>query len=98
MPSCATFRKAREQRGLSQQELAIASNGELKLRTISNYESAAYTSERKRSTVRSWALVTGVPFDWLWTGAVSQPDGGEPSHTGQYRPTLATVVPLNKAA
>ncbi len=71
------LRKAREQRGLSQQELEDASNGDLRLRTISNYEKPHYESERKRSTVRLWALATGVPFEWLWNGTVSGPSGGD---------------------
>ena len=71
------LRKAREQRGLSQQELEDASNGDLRLRTISNYEKPQYESERKRSTVRLWAMATGVPFEWLWNGTVSGPSGGD---------------------
>ena len=72
------LRKAREERGLSQQELADASEGELRLRTISNYERARYMGERKRSTLRIWATRTGVPLEWILTGrAPSGGDGGD---------------------
>lgn len=62
------LRKAREERRWTQADLATASGGELKVRTIANYESDTYAGERKRSTIRSWAFTCGVPFDWLMTG------------------------------
>lgn len=69
------LRKARESRGWKQADLMRASDGDLTLRTISNYESESYESDRQRKTVRRWAMVCGVPFDWLWEGVVPSDDG-----------------------
>lgn len=88
------LRKAREWAGVSTDEMAVVID--VSSRTIGNYENDR--TPVRGPVISEWALRTGVPVEWIRTGAISQPDGGEPSHTGQYRPILATVVPLNKAA
>lgn len=47
--------------------------------TISNYINGR--TEPKRSQIRDWALRTGVPMEWLETGAETPgaPDDGTPS-------------------
>lgn len=98
------LRKAREDRGLTQQQLVDASNGELKLRTVSNYENPAYQGERKRATLRSWAFATGVPLDWLVFGTepTSDPSGGlvirPRAWKGERRSKPRTVHLAHKAA
>lgn len=57
------LRKARESRGMSQLDLQEASQGELKVRTISNYESQNWIGKHHRALIRSWAFATGVPFE-----------------------------------
>jgi transcriptional regulator with XRE-family HTH domain len=62
------FRKAREDAGLTQQELADAIGVDRK--TISAYE----LDERKRpmkSIISAWALRCGVPREWLISGTAS---------------------------
>lgn len=87
------LRKAREARGWSQKELVDRSDGELTLRTVSNYESNNYDSERKRATMRSWAFATGVPLGWIIDGVY--PSDLPP--TREYRP-LSTLTLVPRAA
>lgn len=65
------LRKAREDAGLSQVELALSigvSRG-----TIGNAE----LDDRRPLpiTLRAWADATGVPLEWLLTGTASPPNG-----------------------
>lgn len=86
------LRKAREQAGYSQQELA--ENMGVARNTIGNYELDA--SERPRKIVlRAWALATGVDLRWLETGIGSphNPDG-LPHHDSNVEPAGYTGVPL----
>lgn len=74
------LRKSREDAGLEQSELALRIG--LGRATVGNYERG--DSPIKRPALLSWALATGVPFEWLETGreAVdSGPDGGLPGST-----------------
>lgn len=57
------LRKAREQAGMTQRELADAIG--VAKSTISNYEAGTITHQRK-IVMNQWALVTGVPVAWLW--------------------------------
>jgi DNA-binding XRE family transcriptional regulator len=83
------FRKAREDAGLTQQELA----DELSVdrNTVSAYES----DQRKRpmrSVVKAWAMRCGVPAEWLTTGGASSTGGKTaPAPRQRYRP-LALVA------
>jgi DNA-binding XRE family transcriptional regulator len=83
------FRKAREDAGLTQQELA----DELSVdrNTVSAYES----DQRKRpmrSVVKAWAMRCGVPAEWLTTGGGSSTGGKTaPAPRQRYRP-LALVA------
>lgn len=63
------LRKAREDAGLSQAELAALL--EVSRNTIGNAE----LGERVPLpiTMRAWSLATGVPLEWLRTGAVEEP-------------------------
>jgi transcriptional regulator with XRE-family HTH domain len=71
------FRKAREDAGLTQTELADAIGVDRK--TISAYE----LDDRKRPmkmVVNAWAMRCSVPVSWLLTGKASQPTDGQPAH------------------
>lgn len=62
------LRKARESCGLDTAELAGAM--QTSRATVYNYESGA-TTRLKPYIVKSWALATGVPLDWLQTGELA---------------------------
>jgi transcriptional regulator with XRE-family HTH domain len=71
------FRKAREDAGLTQTELADAIGVDRK--TISAYE----LDDRKRPmkmVVAAWAMRCGVPVAWLMTGRGGQPTDGRPAN------------------
>jgi transcriptional regulator with XRE-family HTH domain len=71
------FRKAREDAGLTQTELADAIGVDRK--TISAYE----LDDRKRPmkmVVAAWAMRCGVPVSWLLTGIGGQPSDGQPAN------------------
>lgn len=71
------FRKAREDAGLTQTELAEAIGVDRK--TISAYE----LNDRKRPmkmVVAAWALRCGVPVWWLLDGVGGRPTDGQPAH------------------
>lgn len=82
------LRKAREQAGLEQNELAERIG--LGRTTISNYERG--TTPPKRPLLLSWAMATGVSLDWLrgfdepgaTGGAGITPDSVGPTR-GEYR-------------
>lgn len=70
------LRIAREHAGLEQADLARLMD--VNRNTISRAEVGA--SEPRRIVLKAWALATGVPLEWILTGAVKQenpsPDGG----------------------
>ncbi len=68
------FRKARELIGLDQETMAAAVG--VARKSISRWENNV--SAPRRPVILSWALRTGVPYEWLLTGevAVNGPDGG----------------------
>lgn len=73
------LRKAREQAGFQQQELADLID--VSRRSVSSYESDV--SQPRRPVLLSWAMATGVPMAWLKDGVEvpdGTPDGG---HTTQ---------------
>jgi len=78
------LRKARESAGMNQSTLAETTG--ISRRSISSYESSE--AMPKRPQLIAWALATGVPLEWLETGAESPrpvgPDGGshEVRHQG----------------
>jgi transcriptional regulator with XRE-family HTH domain len=86
------FRKAREDAGLTQQELADAIGVDRK--TISAYE----LDERKRPmkvVVSGWALRTGVPASWLLTGIGGPATRQKSAHllTRSLRPFIPDFTP-----
>ena len=69
------LRKAREDAGLSQSELAAAVL--VSRTTVSNAEVGARVP--MRGTLKAWAEVTDVPLAWLLTGdATPLPPSGQP--------------------
>lgn len=93
------LRKAREDMGYTQQQLATAA--EISLRTVSNYENPEYDKERKRPFIRAWAFATGVPLDWLLHGTVTGPDdtgGQEISPTRWYGAEVVDLRARRNAA
>jgi transcriptional regulator with XRE-family HTH domain len=64
------LRKAREDAGYSQTEMADALG--VSRSTISNAELGIRTP--LRITLRAWAAETGVPVEWLETGVVQMPE------------------------
>ena len=81
------LRKARELTGLDQGPFADeigVSRG-----TVSNYE-AGKTTAIKRLYLRTWAMRTGVPVEWLATGQVTRrptpPEGELPRHDSNVQP------------
>jgi transcriptional regulator with XRE-family HTH domain len=73
------LRKAREEAGLSQVELAIQIG--VARNTIGNHELGVGARGPQRVVLNAWAAATGVPVEWLETGrAPSDPgSGGQPS-------------------
>ena len=79
------LRKARELTGLEQgpfaEQIGVSRN------TVGNYESG-HTTRVKPIVLKAWSLRTGVPVEWLETGAENPrpagPDGGsrEVRHQG----------------
>jgi transcriptional regulator with XRE-family HTH domain len=72
------LRKAREVAGLTQTELANSLG--IGRRSVSRYEDGVQMP--KRGAVMAWSMATGVPFEWLATGQMSQPDGGGGDNLG----------------
>ena len=73
------FRKARESMNPQPTQDEFAAMLEVDRNTVSNYESGRTTRPMK-STVTRWALISGVPREWLETGESPHPgipDGGE---------------------
>ena len=66
------LRKAREDAGLDQKELADRIG--VSRATISNAEVGS--RETLEVTIRAWAMATGVPLAWLQGRPVTGPDGG----------------------
>lgn len=81
------LRKAREIAGMTTDDMARAIG--VSDRTIRNYENEV--TPAKRATVISWALSTGVAFDWLLTG--HRPEPTDPSHSEGY-PLRSCVTEL----
>lgn len=84
------LRKAREHVGLSQIEFAAETG--MSRQTIGNYENG--NTRPNRVFVAAWALRTGVPVEWLLTGAVPTPnpdDHGSPV-TKQYTPNVVELA------
>lgn len=89
------FRKAREDEGLTQQELADALG--IDRNTVSAYE----TNQRVRPSklyVRAWAQECHVPEEWLRTGRAPAGPDGPNRITGRYRRVGVTLPGLDLAA
>jgi transcriptional regulator with XRE-family HTH domain len=67
------LRKAREHAGLEKQQLADEIG--IHRASVARYESGE--QRVKRPVLIAWAMVTGVPLEWLETGVV-RPEGFEP--------------------
>lgn len=67
------LRKARESAGFSQQMLA--ERMEISNQTVSRYEQGKVRPVRR--TVRAWAAVCEVDFEWLWAARDSNPEPRE---------------------
>lgn len=65
------LRAAREQTGLGQMEFADRAG--LSRAGVSNAERGESTP--RRSTLKLWALASGVPVQWIETGTAPSPDG-----------------------
>lgn len=65
------LRKARELTGLSQSQFAKAL--EISPKTVGSYETGRVAV--RRIVVRAWSMRTGVPVEWLETGAAPSPGG-----------------------
>ncbi|WP_373370661.1 helix-turn-helix domain-containing protein [Brachybacterium paraconglomeratum] len=65
------LRKARELTGMDQTE--FAEHAGLSRAGVSNAERGQSTP--RRSTLKLWALSTGVPLRWIETGEAPSPDG-----------------------
>lgn len=61
------LRKAREEAGYTQRELAAAIG--ISRNSVVNYEVGA--TEPKRLAIQAWARLTGVPSEWLTWGVVA---------------------------
>lgn len=72
-------RKAREDAGLDQAELAARID--VSRATISNYETG-YVKAVRPIVLRAWALATAVPFEWLRDGEEVGRPGVEPGSPG----------------
>jgi transcriptional regulator with XRE-family HTH domain len=79
------LRKAREEAGLAQHELAEAMGASRG--TVSNYELGVYPP--KRPVLLAWAMATGVPLEWLETGKTTTGPGGPSGQQGAVEPTAA---------
>jgi len=100
------LRKARENAGLSQHELADMIG--VSRATVSNAEVGVGKKGPLAITVRAWALATGVPVEWIETGrAASDPGSGGQSPSGrrlsdtelmQYRSRLVVTPAVKRAA
>lgn len=66
------LRKAREDSGLSQLELALAIG--VSRNSVSNYEVGVVPNPRD-IVINAWSRATGVPTSWL-KGRTDGPDGG----------------------
>src|SRR4029077_20727315 len=65
------LRKARETAGFSKEDLAAAL--EVSRSTVGNYENGKVRPQP--IVVKMWAMITGVPVEWIRTGT-TPPDGG----------------------
>lgn len=65
------LRKAREHTGMDQAQ--FAEHAGLSRTGVSNAEVGK--SVPRRSTLRVWALASGVPLQWIETGKAPSPDG-----------------------
>ncbi len=89
------LRKAREGRGMGQQQMADEIG--ISRRSVSAYEGGGSTP--KRPVLLSWALRTGVPLEWLRSGTAEapQPEGPGSERARQYsklQPSDPKVLPL----
>lgn len=67
------LRRAREHSGLGQVEFAEKTG--ISRATISNAETGR--SEPQKTTIKVWALATGVNYEWLLTGKTPPPNDGD---------------------
>lgn len=76
------LRKAREEAGLSQAELAVRIG--ISRNTVGNHEIGIGERGPQRVVLLAWAAATGVPVEWLQTGAVpSDPGSGAQPTSGR---------------
>jgi transcriptional regulator with XRE-family HTH domain len=90
------LRKAREEAGLSQQDLA-ADLG-IARQSVSNYESGRFRP--RRPVMLAWAMRTKVPLEWLMTGVAGpgpSPDGATDSQSCVSRSTHGDLIRLGHA-
>lgn len=75
------LRKAREFSGMDIK--AFAAHIGVSRNTIGNYESADYDKKRQESTIKLWAMGSGVPLAWIQAGTVpTGPDDGDTTNHG----------------
>lgn len=84
------FRKAREDAGYTQQELALAMG--VSRATVGNAELDDNTP--LKITTKAWSEITGVPVEWLMDGTVPSPPDQTDTELMQYRyPRHESTVP-----
>ena len=85
------LRKARENAGLSPEQLAH--DIDVSRATVYNYESPAYERKRRPIALKAWAVRCGVPYEWVKAGTVALTDKGPDSDpTQRIRPSGCTVA------
>ena len=87
------LRRAREYAGLDQDELARAIG--TSRNTIGNYETGA-TKRLKAIYLKSWALATGVPLEWIETGRGPLGGGGGEVTTAPDDPAFPSLDPVSR--
>lgn len=82
------LRKAREYAGLDQRQLADEMG--VSRNSVSNYEHGHV--QPRKIVLRAWAMVTGVPYEWLVDGELPRPDSNrEPAGYGAPAPFRAAA-------
>lgn len=88
------LRKARETTGMTQRE--FADHVGISKNTVGNYE-AGKTTRFSRPMLAAWAMATGVPIEWLETGKIPAPEGGDGEAAPQPTDWMSVQVGAAKA-